>query len=183
MLTPSQFRTLLNVAHDVPDAVLEQHIKAAKLSLEAVARQPLYPRQIKEWRGVTHAGGLQHLIVGYNPRELVELKVSGRTLDASEIQQVSTGYTFSAEELEEVYVKLLVGYDSPLPEDLVYTCALLALIYLQEAGYARTESWAGLEQIGISSPEGSRTLRRGNIMALVRERISQYVVSGTICLL
>lgn len=180
MLTPQEYRELTNTGLNVPDHVLQKTLASSVQLLEAVAGQPLYPQRdrLLTFRGVRD--GEHTLLVGYNPHEILELKVGGQLITPHPTGEKS--YVFEASRNQLIEVKLRLGFSTP-PEQLKMLCALVTYIHLQETGYSTTETWGGLAHVAINSVDGQRNLTRENLRQLVWERLEGYRAVGDTCLM
>ena len=172
LLTPAEMRQLTNAAHDVADEVLETYIARAQEWAEEIALAPLERRVVENVSMARHSGYNRLSIPGVNP-ELLEVRVENQDVTHN-VEPVSRNMVeLVAEQGQRVYVRYRAGYDVA-PPALKYILAVTTLVLLQEAGYARTESWAGLETISVSTVDGTRTLRRLDFGRWLMEQLAPY---------
>jgi hypothetical protein len=174
LLTPAELRQLTNAAHDVADAVLESYIALAQDWAETVANA-LLERRAKELVCTVFRSGLQRLYIPGHAVHILEARLETQDI-TSLLEQVSyNAWEFDAEMGQRLYVRYEAGYaPAEVPPALKLVVAFGALYKLQEAGYARTESWLGLEQLGVTTPEGTRNLRRQEFARWFVQQIAPF---------
>lgn len=179
-LTAAEFRTMLNAYSDVPDAIIEQAIRAALEWAEAEAGTPLYPRSEKLMRWSAPLSREYMLVLGDRNAELVEVRVNGVTVEP--VPHGSATYRLYLREGDAVEVRWRAGFEVA-PDGLKHVLAERAALELETTGYARNESWLGLEQVGIQTADGTRNLKRVNVEEYFRRRLLPYSRTFETCLL